>query len=381
MSLQDRIRIVRDATAFKKTDRIPTVSNYWSWMILDSPYKLSEAICDYDKMYEVVTGFHERYDFDFYNFIGARNPVRVSEAAGSNIYLIDDEKESIVVKDHHYMEEDEYDALIENPFVYQWTYVVNRAATKFHGPGNAENFRNAVAELQAYQAGTGKIAKDLVGKYGVPIAAANRMQSAPELLFSYYRGIRGLSIDLRRRYDKVKAACEAINASMHYENLIEKIKGPKPEDSVFNLETGLLAHSIFNRKQFEDIYWPVVKKMIDAAAEAGNSVNMFCEAEFLRFADLIADYPRGTILFEPEQDDIFALRRAVPNVAIGGGMPPALLYGGTPQQCVDYAKRLVEEVGADGGFVMGQTKMMSFRIDAKRENVLAVQEFCRNCRG
>ena len=39
-------------------------------------------------------------------------------------------------------------------------------------------------------------------------------------------------------------------------------------------------------------------------------------------------------------------------------------------------KRLIDELGPQG-FILGQDKMMSYRMDAKPENVLAVCDFVR----
>ncbi len=380
MTLQDRVDALHNAIEFKDAGRIPTNSNYWTWMILDAGYKLSEGILDYDKLFDAVTGFHKKYDFDFYNYLGNRNPIRVSNAAGSFLYEIDDDKEIIFVKDHGFMKEDEYPQLIENPDIYQWTVIVNRAATRLHGENADEHFKETVAEMKAYGAATGRIADAFVNDLQVPLASKIRCQSPIELIFSYYRGIRGLSLDLRRRYDLVKEACEKLTVTQGFPGIAQAVQGPRPQEAVFSLETAFLAHSIMNRKQFEEVYWPPVKMVIDGIVAGGNKFNIFCESEFLRFADLLADVPKGAILFEPEEDDIFELRKVLPNIAFGGGMSPDYLGRRTKEECVDYAKKLVEGVGRDGGFVMGQTKMMTYRNDAKPENILAVQEFCRNCK-
>jgi hypothetical protein len=98
----------------------------------------------------------------------------------------------------------------------------------------------------------------------------------------------------------------------------------------------------------------------------------------LRFAEFFQDIPKGRILYQLEQDDIFEVRKRLPNLAIVGGMPTELLGRGTKQECVDYAKKLIDTLG--DGFVLSQNKMMSFRKDAVRENVLAVNEFVRSYR-
>ena len=63
-----------------------------------------------------------------------------------------------------------------------------------------------------------------------------------------------------------------------------------------------------------------------------------------------------------------------------GGMPNVLLGTGTVQECLDLAKKCCDELGRDGGFIMSQDKLGSFRIDGKRENLKAVCDFVRDYR-
>ena len=59
-------------------------------------------------------------------------------------------------------------------------------------------------------------------------------------------------------------------------------------------------------------------------------------------------------------------------------MKVELLGNGTPQECVDYAKKLIDELG--DGYIFSENKMLSFKNDCKRENLLAVREFVRDYR-
>lgn len=61
-------------------------------------------------------------------------------------------------------------------------------------------------------------------------------------------------------------------------------------------------------------------------------------------------------------------------MALFGGMPCTLLGKGTQEECVDYAKRLIDELGRDGGFILSQDKMVSFASDCKPENLKAVSQ-------
>ena len=59
-------------------------------------------------------------------------------------------------------------------------------------------------------------------------------------------------------------------------------------------------------------------------------------------------------------------------------MTSALLGNGTPQECVDSAKKLIDEIGRDGGFILSQNKMLSYKEDCRRENLKAVSDFVLN---
>jgi hypothetical protein len=118
-----------------------------------------------------------------------------------------------------------------------------------------------------------------------------------------------------------------------------------------------------------------MKELLDAYAEKGMNVRIFTEGSILRFAEYFKDYPKGVLTFHIEQDDPFQLREALPNVCIMGGLTTELLANGTPEECVAYTKRLCDELGKDGGFILSEGKMLSYRNDANRENYKAVCDF------
>jgi len=81
----ERLQLFKDCIAMKKPKRIPLLSCFYTWKILDSDsgYKLSEAMANYDVMERVVCEFHERYQFDAYNELGTRNMVKPFDDLGS----------------------------------------------------------------------------------------------------------------------------------------------------------------------------------------------------------------------------------------------------------------------------------------------------------
>ena len=109
-------------------------------------------------------------------------------------------------------------------------------------------------------------------------------------------------------------------------------------------------------------------------------MRVFTEGSILRYADYFKDYPRGVLSFHLEQDDPFEFREKLPNIAIIGGMTTDMLSKGSKEDCVAYARELIDGLGKDGGYIFSENKMLSFRGDAKAENLSAVCRFVRDYR-
>ena len=107
-------------------DRMPQISNTFTWKILDEGYTLSEAMYDYEKMEKVVRGHQERYGFDLVRDVGTRNGFKMIEGWAEPRYVIDDEAGRLNVKDMELMKEDEYGELVEDRRKFFWTKVFPR---------------------------------------------------------------------------------------------------------------------------------------------------------------------------------------------------------------------------------------------------------------
>ena len=203
---EDRIKLFKDTIELKKTERVPNLSNFFTWKILDSPYKLSEAMNDYDKMERVVCDFHERYHFDAYMDLGTRNPIRVTDALGGGDHEVNDKTESINYYDHVLMKSDEYQELLDNEVKFLWTKVFAR---KFPDT-TPEKLINAVQELMAYGQFNDKMTNKFVQEYHCPsVFNMNAVLMHPfEYLHNNYRGIKEVSIDLRKRRTELKDVIE-----------------------------------------------------------------------------------------------------------------------------------------------------------------------------
>jgi len=382
--LQERIQLFKDAAHHKKTKRILNFATFWTWKIYDAGYTIEEANKDYQIREKVVRSFQEKYQFDLHleEVLGIRNPLRLADALGRTDYIINNETFALVFpSDICYMEPDEYDEAMDNYTKFLWTKVMPRKFPKLKEPQGKEMITNGVKEFLQFGQFTQHINQVLAEDYGVPPLAVQKPFPFFEAIFNSLRGIKGTSLDIRRQPEKVEEACEKIGFNCFgpdFETYMKTI--PKGTDMNFaaDIQLVFLGHSILSPKQFEKFYWPALKKVFDFAEEKDKIVYIYAEHNNERFYDFFKEAPKGHIIIHPEMDDIFKAKKEIGDkVCLAGGMPAHLLYYGTKEENIAYAKRLIDELGSDGGYIFSQNKMISYPNDCKAENLKAVNDFVR----
>ena len=379
-----RVQLFRDAANFKKTERIPHFANVVTWKVFDAGYTLDQAMTNFDIMEKTVLHFLDKYPVDAVLDVGIRNQFNVTEAFGEGGYYYYTE-EVVGVHDHAHCTVDTLMEYLDDPTRYAWEVILPRKYGEDWEKKTTEVWKKTFSEYMRYIKYILHMSS-VTGKYGLPsLSPNNPMMGAIvfgiEELMSNLLGIQQLSVAMRRSPDKIE---EFINRwdEERIQPAIEKVKNGKGPNYKYCFDSSILmlAHTVMNKKQFERFYWPHLKELLDAYAEKGMNIRIFAEGSILRFAEYFKDYPKGVLTFHLEQDDPFEFRKALPNVCIMGGMTTDLLSGGTPEECVAYAKRLCDELGQEGGFIFSENKMLSYRNDAKAENMKAVCEFVNNYR-
>ncbi len=214
-----------------------------------------------------------------------------------------------------------------------------------------------------------------IKEYGALLYYSNFCQAPFETIMGNLRGLTGSSSDLRRKKSEIVDAI----TKMEETTLIPCINNALKNDwtgYVAPITVVFIAHSVLNPKQFETFYWSSLKRVIDAARANNKRIFGFSESFILRLSDYFADLPKGMMMMHLEQDDIFEFRKALPNIALAGGMPTTKLGGASKDECIEYAKYLINELGE--GYVLCQNKMVSYRNDCKRENLLAINDFVKS---
>lgn len=371
----ETLRLLRDCTQHKHIDRAMHFSKFYTWKILDSDLhpKLSEALVNYELLDRIQCEFLERYGFDTQYDVLNRNLLRPDQVLGNSHHMIDDEAESINFFDHVIMEGDEYREYADHPWNVIWKMWNRKYPDVTCGQA-------AQAALRSIENGkyVAYIKEKCAAVYGVPHCYGVFMPQPPfERFNKYYRGIKNGHMDLRRYKADMKYCFDRIMTDEIVPTL-QRCASVDTSMYMNDYNVTILSHAMLNRKQWEEFYWPYMKAELDAVMAQGKNAQIFIEDSIIRFADCFQDLPKGFLTLMPEVDDVIELRKYLPNACIVGGMRASMLGYGTPQECVNEAERLIKEMG--DGFILGQDLMMTFRNDAKRENLLAVCDYVHNFR-
>lgn len=382
---QSRIQLFRDAANFKPTERIPHFSAAVTWKVFDAGHTLDEALTNFDVMEKCVRHFLDTYPVDGILDTGIRNQFNVTEAFGEGGYYYYT-PDLVGIHDHAHCTVDTLMEYLENPEKYIWEKILPNKYGESWGKKTAADWKRTFKEYMNYTKFVIHMGSVTGKEYGIPGLAPNNpmkgtIQFGIEELEANLLGIKQLSIAMRRNADLIEEFCTKWDAQ-HIDPIIEEIKsGEGPNYKYcFDASIMMLAHNIMGSKQFERFYWPSLKRLLDAYAEKGMNVRIFAEGSIMRYVDYFKDYPKGTITLHLEQDDPFEIREKLPNVAIMGGMTTDMLANATAEECVAYAKKLCNELGKNGGFIFSENKMLSYRNDAKAENMAAVCNFLNEYR-
>lgn len=377
--MAERVKLFRDAENFRKTDRIPHFANVVTWKVFDAGHTLDEAMTHFDVMEECVLHFLDNYPVDAILDVGIRNQFNITEAFGEGSYYYYD-REVVGVRDHAHCTVETLQEYMDDPVKYAWEKILPEKYGDSWAQKDKAVWKKTFKEYMRYIMFILHMS-GVMKKYSLPgLSPNNPMKGsvvpAVEILMSDLLGIQQLSVAMRRSPEQLDAFIERWEKE-RMEPIYEKIRASEGPDYKYCFDSSilLLAHNVMNTKQFERFYYPYLKTLLDTYAEKGMNIRLFTEGSILRFADYFKDYPKGLLTFHLEQDDPFEFREALPNVAIMGGMTTDLLSNGTPDECVAYARRLCDELGREGGFIFSENKMLSYRNDAKPENMKAVCDF------
>jgi len=273
-----------------------------------------------------------------------------------------------------YMDVNDYNSLIKNPC----HYILNEFFPKKFKVLESGDATSAQALEHAYNAFVNyrQANLELIDKtenvLGIPIFARTLAFSGPDMLLDYFRGFEGIITDINRIPQLFLKASSALN--LFITNIKMRIYNT-PEDGHFIL-LPLHLGSYLKPKDFEKYYLPFLNQLLEMYTKNNYTVCLFFENDWTPYLEYFDSFPDGKILGIFEYGDLSKIKKKVGNkICIIGGMPISQLSYGTEKECIDTAKRIIDECAPGGGYIFSTDKILLSLDDGCFENIRAVHEF------
>ncbi len=258
--------------------------------------------------------------------------------------------------------------------------IVDKMLTSLYGELDGGSPQKTMAFAKAFKvfydelAVLGNYKMQLIAQYDLGIAdLICGVSSAPfDFVADQLRGFRGILTDVRRIPEKVLAACDAIVGLM--------VKMGLPPYQAPNTAALIPLHMApyMRENDFEKLYWPGLKTVVEEMAKLGIRSHIMLENDFMRYIDYFDDLPAGVILNFETGDPLKVKKTLGQKHILTGFYPTTLLKTGTKQQCIDKAKELLDALAPGGGYIFSFDKVLITADSVNTENLKAVLEYVTN---
>jgi hypothetical protein len=132
---------------------------------------------------------------------------------------------------------------------------------------------------------------------------------------------------------------------------------------------------------FERFWWPYTKQIVDACWSEGIVTIFHLDQCWDKNISYFKELPRGSAVLELDSTtDIFAAKEILrDHLCFHGDVSAALLSIGEPEDVASYCRKLIDEVGEGGGFILGSG--CSVPPNVKPENFRSMIETAKTYEG
>jgi uroporphyrinogen-III decarboxylase len=405
---KQRVQRFIDAYNVEEPDRVPVSVQVGAMPAYMYGIDYYTAMRDYDKTVEAWVKFNEEHsaDLDCYSTPAIMTPGKVYDHLDYKLYSypghgLPTDAQGVQFVEGEYMKKDEYDALIRNPSDYWMRVYMPRAFGALKSFTTLSPFTDFVEmpamklvpftrpEVQAgFQAliDAGKELSNwlkMISQFssrsialGYPQSAMGAFCKAPfDTLGDTLRGTRGIMMDMYRQPEKLLEAMDVM-ADLTIESTISSLNAVKGFKATFPLHKG--ADGWMSDKQFDTLYWPPLKKVINALIEEGILVNLFAEGSYNTRLESVNEFPKGAVTWLFDKTDIVKAKKILGDkCCISGNVPSSAIVTWEPQRVKDLCRNLIEECGKGGGYILspGAAGIDEAKLENIKAMVSAAREF------
>jgi hypothetical protein len=278
-----------------------------------------------------------------------------------------------------FMQEDEYDALIDDPTGFLYNVWFPRVCAEASQIGQPVTYRNNLALVKGgmamlhYFNSFGRQIDLMRKESGTPSAIAGIFKAPFDILADKLRGYVGLTMDMQTQPGKVLAACQALMPHLCHVGL-------STADPNKLLPIGFWMHRgcvpFITPAQFKSHYWPTLVPIIEEFWKHGHQTLFYAEGSWDHHLDDLAGLPDRSIVYHVDRGDIYEVHRKLGHkFCLSGGIPNMLLSYGSTADVRACCKKVIDGVARDGGYIMDASAIM--QNDTRAENLRAMTEAAR----
>lgn len=382
-------RLSRYVTTMRKgqSDRVPIRPFVAEFTAKYAGFTCQEVTHDYEKAFVAVRKCAAEFDWDavvsnmVYVWTGLTEAIGLKYYGVPGIHIPADTgfQYREPPEGEAFMHADEYDQLIDDPTGFLFNVWLPRVSSDVVGSGCPNTYRNNLSFLKGgmamldYFGAFGRQHALLRSESGTPPAIAGILKAPFDIIADKLRGYIGLSMDVMEQPKKVLAACEAL--APHLLHLARISSDPSRQLPIgFWMHRGCVP--FVSPETFNSFYWPTLKPIIEELWRDGRQTLFYAEGNWDHHLDSFAELPEASIIYHVDQGDILKAHQKLGHkFCLSGGIPNFLLSYGTPEQVRQCCKRVIDEVGHDGGYIIDASAIM--QNDTNAENLRAMTDFTR----
>ncbi len=397
-----RVQRLIDVYNVQEPDRVPV-----NIPVGDLPLKMA-GLTTYDSMYniekalEAAAEFNKKYAEEFETSAGFfYSPGQVLDILDYKLYAwaghgIAKDGTSWQFIEGEYMTDDEYDDLIRDPTDFWIRTYLPRIFGAFEPLQMFQPFTNITENVHVSQfmplatpqmqtmlqkmLDAGKEFQNFMqimmkqGQGRTPLAfMGGGFAKAPfDTLADTLRGTRSIMKDMFRRPQKVLEALDVL-ADLQISNILKLSNFQRLTSVMYPLHKG--ADGWMSQKAFDTFYWPSMKKVMDAFIKEGLIQSLFVEGGYNTRLEYIGDFPKGSVVWYFDRTDMFRAKEILgKKFCLQGNVPTSMIVTGQPQEVKEYCRKLIQEVGKGGGFILAAGAIPE---NPRLENLRAMMEAVR----
>jgi hypothetical protein len=299
--------------------------------------------------------------------------------------------------ENEFMKEDEYPALLEDHTDYMLRTYLPRLSAAMEGFKNwpsltnlAGGYREAIAlaeglsdpevaksidrmqqagrDLRRWQPKIDAFVKE-IHNLGFPSFIGGQALAPFDAISDNLRGMKGSMLDIYRHQDYLLEACEIL-----LRKTLNRIPKARPgEINTVSIPTHRGSEGFMSLKQFEKLYWPTLRGLISGLVDKGLTPLVFFEGDYTSRLEYLLEVPKGKVFAHFDTTDMFKAKEVLGgHMSLSGNIPCSILQTGNPDDVRAQAKKLIDFVGKDGGYIMSTRSPVD---DVEPANLKALIDF------